>query len=57
VAVTLNTPQGKGKQVVDHGEGTSSKRKSDKQWRDDHLVAAVERKATGPRASRPRLLF
>jgi hypothetical protein len=24
VAATLNTPQGKGKQVVDHGEGTLS---------------------------------
>jgi hypothetical protein len=23
VVATLNTPQGKGKQVVDHGEGTS----------------------------------
>jgi hypothetical protein len=34
VAMTLNTPQGKGKQVVDHGEGTSSRlkkrKKSDK---------------------------
>jgi hypothetical protein len=25
VAATLNTPQGKGKQVVDHYEGTSSR--------------------------------
>jgi hypothetical protein len=25
VAATLNTPQGKGKQVVDHGEGMSSR--------------------------------
>jgi hypothetical protein len=25
VAATLNTPQGRGKQVVDHGEGTSSR--------------------------------
>jgi hypothetical protein len=24
IAATLNTPQGKGKQVVDHREGTSS---------------------------------
>jgi hypothetical protein len=33
VAATLNTPQGKGKQVVDHGKGTSSrfkKKKNDK---------------------------
>jgi hypothetical protein len=50
VAATLNTPQGKGKQVVDHGEGTSScfkkKKKNDKRRRDDNFVAAVGRKAS-----------
>jgi hypothetical protein len=44
--MTLNTPQGKGKQVMDHGEGTSSrfkkKKKNDKRRRDDNFVAAVE---------------
>jgi hypothetical protein len=25
VVATLNTPQGKGKQVMDHGEGTSTR--------------------------------
>jgi hypothetical protein len=34
VAVTLNTPQGKGKQVMDHGEGTSSRFKKKKKKRD-----------------------
>jgi hypothetical protein len=53
VATTLNTPQGKGKQVMDHGERTSScfkknKKKNDKRRRDDNLVAAVERKASCP---------
>jgi hypothetical protein len=46
VAAMLNTPQGKGKQVVDHGEGTSlrfkKKKKNDKRRRDDNFVAAVE---------------
>jgi hypothetical protein len=46
----LNTPQGKGKQVADHGEGTSShfkkKKKNDKRCRDDNFVTAVERKAS-----------
>ena len=55
VAATLNTPQGKGKQVVDHGEGTSSrfkkKKKNDKRCRDDNLVAAVERKASRPKSN------
>jgi hypothetical protein len=56
IATTLNTPQVKGKQVVDHGEGTSSrfkkkKKKSDKRQRDDNLVAAVERKVTWPKNS------
>jgi hypothetical protein len=51
VTAMLNTPQGKGKQVVDHGEETSScfkkkKKKNDKCCRDDNLVAAVERKAS-----------
>jgi hypothetical protein len=50
VAATLNTPQGKGKQVVDHTEGTPSrfkkKKKNDKCRRDDNFVAAVERKSS-----------
>jgi hypothetical protein len=46
VAATLNTPQSKGKQVVDHGEGTSSrfkqkKKKNDNRRRDDNFVATV----------------
>jgi hypothetical protein len=56
VAATLNTPQGKGKQVVDHGKGTSSrfkkKKKNDKCRRDDNFVAAVEHKALRPREIR-----
>jgi hypothetical protein len=52
VAATLNTPQCKGKPVVDHGEGTSSrfkkKKKKDKCRRDDNFVAAVEHKASRP---------
>jgi hypothetical protein len=55
VAVTLNTPQGKGKQVVDHGEGTSlrfkKKKKNDKRRRDDNFVVAVERKASCPKGN------
>jgi hypothetical protein len=56
VAATLNTPQGKGKQVVDYGEGTSSrfkkkKKKNDKRRRDDNPVAAVERKASRPKGN------
>jgi hypothetical protein len=55
VAATLNTPQGKGKQVVDHGEGTSSrfkkKKKNDKRCRDDNLVAAVKCKASRPKGN------
>jgi hypothetical protein len=55
VAATLNTPQGKGKQVVDHGEGTSSrfkkKKKNDKHRRDDNFVAAVERKTSRPKGN------
>jgi hypothetical protein len=54
VAATLNTPQGKGKQVVDHGEGTSShfkKKKNDKHCRDNNFVAAVERKASRPKGN------
>jgi hypothetical protein len=55
VTATLNTPQGKGKQVVDHGEGTSSRfkkrKKNDKRRRDDNFVAAVERKASRPKGN------
>jgi hypothetical protein len=54
VATTLNTPQGKGKQVMDHGEETSSrfrKKKNDKRRRDDNFVAAVERKASCPKGN------
>jgi hypothetical protein len=54
VAATLNSPQGKGKQVIDHGEGTSShfkKKKNDKHRRDDNFVAAVERKASRPKGN------
>jgi hypothetical protein len=55
VAAILNTPQGKGKQVVDHSEGTSShfkrKKKNDKCCRDDNLVAAVERKTSCPKGN------
>lgn len=43
MATTLNTPQGKGKQVVDDSEGTSSrskKKKKDKRRRGENLVAA-----------------
>jgi hypothetical protein len=52
----LNTPQGKGKQVVDHGEGTSSrfkkkKKKNDKRHRDDNFVAAVEHKTSCPKGN------
>jgi hypothetical protein len=52
--VTLNTPQCKGKQVVDHGEGPSShlkKKKNDKHHRDDNLVVVVERKASNPKSN------
>jgi hypothetical protein len=55
VAVMLNTPQGKGKQVVDHAEGTSlcfkKKKKNDKLHRDDNFVAAVERKTSRPKGN------
>jgi hypothetical protein len=55
VAATLNTPQGKGKQVVDHDKGTSTrfkkKKKNDKRCRDDNFVAAVERKASRPKVN------
>jgi hypothetical protein len=55
VVATLNTPQGKGKQVVDHDEGTSSrfkkKKKNDKRHRDDNFVAAVEHKASRPKGN------
>jgi hypothetical protein len=55
VAAMLNTPQGKGKQVVDHVEGTSScfkkKKKKDKCRRDDNFVAVVERKTSHPKGN------
>jgi hypothetical protein len=55
VAATLNTPPGKGKQVVDLGEGTSSrfkkKKKSDKRRRDNNFVAAVEQKVLRPKGN------
>jgi hypothetical protein len=58
VAATLNTPQGKGKQVVDHGEGTSSRfkkmKKNDKRHRDDNFVTAVERKASRPKGNQAK---
>jgi hypothetical protein len=55
IAVTLNTPQGKGKQVVDHSEGTSSrfkkKKKNDKCRHEDNFVAVVERKTSCPKGN------
>jgi hypothetical protein len=55
VAATLNTPQGKGKQVVDQGEGTSSrfkkKKKNGNRHRDDNFVAAVEHKTSHPKGN------
>jgi hypothetical protein len=57
VFATLNTPQGQGKQVVDHGEGTSSrfrkkkKKKNDKHRHDDNLAAAAERKTSRPKGN------
>jgi hypothetical protein len=55
VTATLNTPQGKGKKVVDHDEGTSScfkkKKKNDKRHRDDNFVTAVERKTSCPKGN------
>jgi hypothetical protein len=52
VATTPNTPQGKGKQVVDHGKWTSSrfkkKKKNNKRHRDDNFVTAVEHKTSCP---------
>jgi hypothetical protein len=56
VATTLNTPQGKWKQVMDHNEGTSSrfnnnKKKNDKRRRDDNFVATVERKTLRPKGN------
>jgi hypothetical protein len=55
VAATLNTLQGKGKQVVDHGEGMSSrfkkKKKNDKRRRDDNFVAVVECKTSRPKGN------
>jgi hypothetical protein len=61
VTTLLNTPQGKGKQVVEHGEGTSSrfkrKKKNDKRHHDDNLVAGSRwwsARHRAPRATRPR---
>jgi hypothetical protein len=55
VAAMLNTPKGKGKQVVDHSEGTSSrfkrKKKNGKRRRDDNLVVAVEHKMSRPKGN------
>jgi hypothetical protein len=55
VTAALNTPQGKGKQVVDHGEHTSSrfkkKKKKKKHRRDDNFIAAVERKTLRPKGN------
>jgi hypothetical protein len=55
IVAMLNTPQCKGKQVVDHGEGTSScfkkKKKNDKCRRDDNFIAAVERKTSRPKGN------
>jgi hypothetical protein len=55
VIATLNTPKGKGKQVVDHDEGTSSrfknKKKNDKRRCDDNFVVAVERKTSRPKGN------
>jgi hypothetical protein len=56
VAVTLNTPQGKGMKVVDHDEGTSSrfkkkKKKNDKHRYDDNFVAVVEHKTSRPKGN------
>jgi hypothetical protein len=55
IAVTLNTPQGKGKQVVDHSEGTflrfKKKKKNDKCRHDDNFVAVVERNTSCPKGN------
>jgi hypothetical protein len=54
VAATLNTPQCKGKKVVDHDEGTSShfkKKKNDKCRRDDNFVVAIECKTSRPKGN------
>jgi hypothetical protein len=54
IAATLNTPQGKGKHIVDHGEGMSlcfKKKKNDKHRCDDNFVVAVERKMSRPKGN------
>jgi hypothetical protein len=56
VAATLNTLQGKGKKVVDHAEGTSSrfkkkKKKNDKRCRDDNFITEVEHKMSCPKGN------
>jgi hypothetical protein len=52
VSATVNTPQVKGKQVVDHGKGTSScfkkKKKNDKRCRDDNFVDHIEKLLDAP---------
>jgi aromatic ring-opening dioxygenase LigB subunit len=55
VAATLNTLQGKGKQVMDHGVGMPShfkkKKKNDKRRHDENFVAAMEHKASCPKGN------
>jgi hypothetical protein len=54
VAAMLNALPGKGKQVVYHGEGSSSrfkKKKNDKRRRDDNFVAVVEHKMSRPKGN------
>jgi hypothetical protein len=55
IATTLNTLQGKGKQVADHAEGTSlrfkKKKKNDKHHRDNNFIAVVERKTSRPKGN------
>jgi hypothetical protein len=52
------TLRARGKQFVDHGEGSSScferKKKNNRRRGDDNLVAAVERKATRPESNPPK---
>jgi hypothetical protein len=58
VAATLNTPQGKGKQVVDHGDGTSSRFKKKKK-KSAVVMTTLSRRWSArrhaPRAIRPSL--
>jgi hypothetical protein len=58
VAATLNTPQGKGKQVVDHGDGTSSRFKKKKKKSTVVMTTLSRRwsaRRRAPRAIRPSL--